>query len=84
MIDFDDLEIGSVYTVTKPLYTSDYTHYLSDQICFIIVAKNKIKFRSATTVRIEIIFNDLKQVLLFSLSENENYHERNLPLKKIM
>ena len=82
-MNYDEIEIGSLYKTTTPIYTSDYIHLISEDSCFTIISKNKMIYRGSTTIRIEIIFNELKQVILFALSDFESYSDT-IPFKKII
>ena len=83
MIHYDEIEVGSVYSPTQRMNTTDYSHPMDIKTCFTVIDKGEISFFGKKRFRFEIIYNDLKQVILVSPIK-DTLHSKMLPFKKVI
>jgi hypothetical protein len=66
MISFEEIEVGSVYTPIFKIYTTDNSQLITTDDCFLVVGKKKLAIHGSEKFRLEILFNDMKQILVFT------------------
>ena len=76
MIHYNDLEIGAVYKPTIKIHTTDYSHEITTDSCFIVLGKREIQWvNKDIRCRLTIFYNDMKQILVM---------RHDMPLEKVV